>query len=181
MVGLEGLNKYKKVAFTILALLVCLAAISLIKAFVQPANAMSAGAAIPIYDFYGDDKAYYCAHYSLHGSSVAPTCQSPEMAADAVVAAGSYVEAAYVSSCRAYDSVFRQYTWNVSMAEAICQAESGGNPNAVGPTNDYGLMQLHNMAILDPSQNIAAAYRKYQLQGWNAWTSYKTGAYTQFR
>lgn len=84
------------------------------------------------------------------------------------------------SGCRAYDVLFRQYDWNATTAEAICQAESGGRPNAVSLTHDYGLMQLHNMAIFDPAQNIAMAYWKYQEQGWGAWTTYNTGAYARF-
>lgn len=90
------------------------------------------------------------------------------------------VETTYASGCSTYDSLFRQYAWNVQVAEAICQAESGGNPYAVSSTNDFGLMQLHDEEIFNPSANIAGAYQKYLAQGWEAWTTYNTGAYQRF-
>jgi len=96
------------------------------------------------------------------------------------------IETAYASGCMTYDSIFRQYAWNVSVAEAICQAESGGNPYAYSSTQDAGLMQIHDglylygSQIYNPSFNISKAYQKYQSQGWYAWTTYNIGAYRQF-
>lgn len=93
----------------------------------------------------------------------------------------------YASGCSTYDSIFRLYAWNVSVAEAICEAESGGNPYAVSNpslnydgVSDYGLMQIHGEDIIDPSANIARAHQKYISQGWRAWTTYRTGAYISF-
>jgi hypothetical protein len=93
----------------------------------------------------------------------------------------------YASGCQRYDSLFRQYSWNVNVAEAICEAESKGDPYAVSPASlnydhisDFGLMQLHGMRIFEPSANIAAAYRKYQTQGWHAWSSYNRGVYLSY-
>lgn len=92
----------------------------------------------------------------------------------------------YASGCSTYDYVFRQYAWNVSVAEAICHAESGGNPYAVSATDDYGMMQIHDglalygSQIYNPSFNIQQAYGKYTRQGWEAWTTYNDGAYWRF-
>ena len=91
-------------------------------------------------------------------------------------------------ACAAYASLFEQYDWNVHTAVAICEAESTGQPNIVsnGEINpdglpDYGLMQLHDIAILDPAQNISYAYyHKYLTQGWSAWSTYNNEKYLQF-
>lgn len=90
--------------------------------------------------------------------------------------------------CTQYASIFEQYSWNAQIAMAICQAESGGNPNP--PSNaainydgvsDYGLMQLHGIDITDPAANIAYAYyHKYLTQGWGAWSTYSSGEYLKF-
>lgn len=87
--------------------------------------------------------------------------------------------------CANYVGYFNQYDWNVNVALAICQAESGGNPNAVSPANydglsDFGLMQIHGEAIMDPASNVSRAYQKYQSQGWYAWTTYSSGAYAKY-
>jgi LysM repeat protein len=68
------------------------------------------------------------------------------------------------------------------MAAEIAMAESGGNPNAVSPTDDFGLWQINgshgSMATLDPLGNARAAV---SISGggssWGAWTTYTTGAY----
>ena len=97
---------------------------------------------------------------------------------------------AYLASyrCTAYQSDFEQYNWNVDVAMAICQAESSGNPYAVSNADintdglpDYGLMQIHNIDIINPAANIAYAYyHKYLTQGWGAWSTYNSGKYAQF-
>jgi hypothetical protein len=92
----------------------------------------------------------------------------------------------YASGCSNYEPTFAQYGWNVSVAMAICEAESSGNPNAVSQTNDYGLMQIHDGLALygdkiyDPYFNISIAYIKYQTQGWEAWSTYLNGAYLKY-
>lgn len=93
----------------------------------------------------------------------------------------------YANGCSTYDSLFRQYAWDARVAEAICVAESGGNPYAVSNprlnydgVSDYGLMQIHGEEILNPSANIARAHQKYVIQGWHAWSTYTSGAYLRF-
>lgn len=96
----------------------------------------------------------------------------------------------YASGCSAYDSIFRQYAWNVSVAEAICEAESGGNPYAVSSTYDYGLMQINHIhsgmvagdltRLYTPTVNIAVAWQIYSADGWGAWSTYLNLSYTRF-
>lgn len=90
-----------------------------------------------------------------------------------------------LTGCAQYRSLVAQYNWNVNTMMAIMRAESGCNPNEISPVDydgerDYGLLQLHNMDILNPSQNIAAAYHKWTIQGYGAWTSYNTGFYLSY-
>jgi soluble lytic murein transglycosylase-like protein len=89
----------------------------------------------------------------------------------------------YPTSCATYEPLVAQYTWNVKLAMAIMQAESGCNPYAVSNASinydsipDYGLFQIHGQDILNPSENIAVAYQKYERQGWGAWSTYNSGA-----
>jgi soluble lytic murein transglycosylase-like protein len=78
-------------------------------------------------------------------------------------------------------------------AAAIALAESSGNPNAVGDLTlggSYGLWQINLKAhpeyadnpdqLFDPATNADAAYSVYQSQGFQAWTTYNTGAYQKY-
>ena len=61
-----------------------------------------------------------------------------------------------------------------SHAACIAQHESGGNPNAISPTNDWGLWQIHNggPAMLNPATNAATAVRMSgDGSNWSAWTT----------
>lgn len=113
-----------------------------------------------------------------------PPATVPAQQPEQVVA--KQVTPTYASGCSTYDSLFRQYAWNVSVAEAICMAESGGNPYAYSGTHDAGLMQIHDglslygSQIYNPAFNISAAFQKYQSQGWEAWTTWNTGAYARY-
>jgi soluble lytic murein transglycosylase-like protein len=92
----------------------------------------------------------------------------------------------YTSGCNTYRAVFEKYSWNVSIAMAICQAESGGNPYAKSDTNDEGIMQIHDGLALygdeiyNPNFNISIAYKKYIDQGWEAWTTYNDSAFEAY-
>ena len=83
--------------------------------------------------------------------------------------------------CEQYRPLFTRYDWDVNIAMAIMQSESNCNPNAHSPTNDYGLMQLHGIAIFDPAKNVEYAYyNKYLKGGWGHWTDYNNGNYLRF-
>ena len=61
-----------------------------------------------------------------------------------------------------------------SYAACIAEHESGGNPNAISPTNDWGLWQIHNGGprMLNPAANAAAAVRMSDNgRNWSAWTT----------
>ncbi len=79
--------------------------------------------------------------------------------------------------------------WDANTAAAICEAESGGDPNALGDSgNSRGLWQIYGLAhpqyanasLFDPATNAQAAYAVYQSQGWPAWSTYNNGAYRNF-
>ena len=68
------------------------------------------------------------------------------------------------------------------MAAEIAEAESGGNQYALSPTDDYGYWQIN------ASNGALATYNAYgnarsaitlsdDGSNWNAWTTYRTGAY----
>jgi Lysozyme like domain len=68
------------------------------------------------------------------------------------------------------------------LAAEIATAESGGNPHAISPTNDYGLWQINGswgaLASLDPFANARAAVRiSGNGSNWRPWTTYVSGAY----
>lgn len=105
---------------------------------------------------------------------------------------------AYPNLCNDYDSLLARYSWDVSTAKAIMQAESGCNPirdnsglNSDG-TADVGLMQINSIHVtsgltthadrLDPAKNIETAWKLYQGAGgrFTPWVAYNTGAYRQF-
>ena len=63
-----------------------------------------------------------------------------------------------------------------SAAHAACIAEheSGGNPSAISPTNDWGLWQIHDggPAMLNPAANAATAVRmSHNGADWSPWTT----------
>ena len=61
-----------------------------------------------------------------------------------------------------------------SHAACIAEHESGGNPNAISRTNDWGLWQIHNggRRMLNPAANAATAVRmSHNGTNWSAWTT----------
>jgi LysM repeat protein len=89
-------------------------------------------------------------------------------------------------SCSALEQLWDSAGGNPSdavMAAEIAMAESGGNPNAISPTDDYGLWQINasngSLATLDPYANAKSAII---LSGngtnWGPWTTYTSGAYS---
>jgi|SRR5271154_468376 len=84
---------------------------------------------------------------------------------------------------------------DIATAAAIAQAESSGNPGAVGdlnitPGGSVGLWQVNLAAhpnynasqLTDPLTNAQAAYAIYVAAGYSfkPWTTYKTGAYAKY-
>lgn len=68
------------------------------------------------------------------------------------------------------------------MAAEIAMAESSGDPNAISPTDDYGLWQINasngSLATLNPFDNAKSAIiLSDDGTNWNPWTTYHTGAY----
>lgn len=91
-------------------------------------------------------------------------------------------------NCEAYRPLVAQHPWDVKIAMAIMEAESGCRE--VTPDNsainydgiaDHGLFQLHGIPVTEPASNISIAYnQKYLTQGWRAWSVFKNGAYLKF-
>ena len=83
---------------------------------------------------------------------------------------------------------------NQVTATAVCLAESGGIPDDISSTHDYGLWQIHASAWpelmtakvmasgswKDPAVNAGFAYHIYKIQGWKAWAAYNNGRYKKF-
>jgi LysM repeat protein len=68
------------------------------------------------------------------------------------------------------------------MAAEIAMAESGGNPNAISPTDDFGLWQINAsngaLATLNvPANAKSAIILSDNGSNWDAWTTYTSGAY----
>lgn len=81
----------------------------------------------------------------------------------------------------------------LGLMAAIAIAESGGNPNALNPSDNggrqssFGLWQIstgtHNPPDpnwADPVVNARLAFGKYQSQGLGAWGTYTSGAYKSY-
>jgi len=88
-------------------------------------------------------------------------------------------------SCSALEQLWEQAGGSASdafMAAEIARAESGGNPNAISPTADYGLWQINAsngaLATLNPYQNARSAIiLSHNGSNWDPWTTYHSGAY----
>ena len=68
------------------------------------------------------------------------------------------------------------------MAAEIAEAESGGNQDALSPTDDYGYWQINAsngaLATFNAYGNARSAITlSDDGSNWNAWTTYRTGAY----
>jgi LysM repeat protein len=109
----------------------------------------------------------------------APAPVSHVSGAAVTTSAGAY-------SCGGLESLWEQAGGSAGeavMAASIAMAESGGNPNAISPTNDYGLWQINGshgaQATLNPLGNAEAAVSiSGNGSSWGAWTTYTSGAYS---
>jgi len=104
--------------------------------------------------------------------------------AEVVIAQVQSAPVAVSGGCEAFRGIVAQYSWNVTTALAVCNAESSGNPNSHNPTDGHttcqgsrGLFQIgcdstHNYAgMFDPVANVAQAFALYQSRGWSPWGS----------
>jgi LysM repeat protein len=88
-------------------------------------------------------------------------------------------------SCSGLEQIWEQAGGSPAaalMAAEIAMAESGGNPNAISPTDDFGLWQINGsngaLATLNPIQNAKSAITlSDDGTNWNPWTTYRSGAY----
>lgn len=104
-----------------------------------------------------------------------PAPAAPVHAAAAVAPSpGSY-------GCGALESLWDAAGGSAGLAvtmASIAMAESGGNPNAVSPTDDFGLWQDHaDPAALSPAVSASASVEIEETQGLSAWATYSSGAY----
>ncbi len=123
---------------------------------------------------------------SSTSESSAPAASSGPAATASRVSSGATTTAAGTYGCTSLESLWEQAGGSPGeafMAAEIATAESGGNPNAISPTADYGLWQINAShgaeATLDPLGNAEAAVAiSSDGTNWGAWTTYTTGAYT---
>lgn len=112
-------------------------------------------------------------------TSHASTTDGTAIVQSALAPRGSY-------SCSGLEQLWEQAGGSQAealMAAEIAMAESGGDPNALSPTDDYGLWQINAsngaLATLNPFQNAKSAIT---LSGdgsnWNPWTTFSSGAYS---
>jgi LysM repeat protein len=88
-------------------------------------------------------------------------------------------------SCSALENLWEQAGGSPAhalMAAEIARAESGGNPNAISPTDDFGLWQINgsngSLATLNAYENARSAIiLSHNGTNWDPWTTYHIGAY----
>ena len=88
-------------------------------------------------------------------------------------------------SCSSLESLWKQAGGSPAhalMAAEIAEAESGGNPNAISPTDDFGLWQINAsngaLSTLNPYENARSAIiLSHDGTNWDPWTTYHIGAY----
>jgi LysM repeat protein len=88
-------------------------------------------------------------------------------------------------SCSSLESLWEQAGGSPAhalMAAEIARAESSGNPNAISPTDDFGLWQINAsngaLATLNPYENARSAIvLSNDGANWDPWTTYHIGAY----
>ena len=104
---------------------------------------------------------------------------------DVVVQSAAQTTASGSYSCSGLEQLWEAAGGNPAdavMAAEIAMAESGGNPNAISPTDDFGLWQINGsngaLATLSPAGNaLSAIVLSDDGSNWNAWTTYHSGAY----
>jgi LysM repeat protein len=147
--------------------------------YTLPASEVPAATTAPS----GGYQAKHAAPSSDAGSGSAsvsgPATVSNLSSGPATTSAGTY-------GCSGLESLWEQAGGSAGeavMAASIAMAESGGNPGAVSPTNDYGLWQINGshgaQATLNPLGNAEAAVSiSGNGSNWDPWTTYTSGAYS---
>jgi len=121
--------------------------------------------------------AYVAKHAAPVPKHTAPVTVSSADTTDAVK--GNY-------GCSALEHLWDSAGGNTAdafMAAEIATAESSGNPNAISPTDDFGLWQINasngSLATLNPYQNARSAIiLSDDGANWDAWTTFTSGAYS---
>jgi LysM repeat protein len=127
----------------------------------------------------GDDAGTDSGGSPASASAPAPTTASNLSGGPATTSAGTY-------SCGGLESLWEQAGGSggeAVMAASIAMAESGGDPDAISPTNDYGLWQINGshgaQATLSPLGNAEAAVSiSGNGSNWDPWTTFTSGAYS---
>lgn len=87
------------------------------------------------------------------------------------------------------DMAAKYFADDYDTAQAVCMAESGGNPSAVGDGGDsIGLWQIDTAfhpdadpgQLTNPDYNAQYARKLYDQQGWHPWSTYNSGAYQRW-
>ena len=91
-----------------------------------------------------------------------------------------------IYSCGALEALWEQAggpAGEAFMAAQIAMAESGGNPNAISPTDDLGLWQVNRpvwgaLASFDPLTNARSAVSISDGgSNWSPWVTFQRGLY----
>lgn len=101
------------------------------------------------------------------------------------------VVAVHLQGCE----LVNKYDWDTTIAKAVCLAESGNNPNAVGDLSviggiyapSYGLMQIRALVgrpdkeqLLNPEFNMQYAYELWSRQGFKPWSAFNNNKYKKY-
>jgi len=116
-------------------------------------------------------------------SSAAPTGTGGNVITQAAKSVQAVAQGSY--SCSGLEQLWEQAGGSPGaalMAAEIAMAESGGNPNAISPTDDFGLWQINGsngaLATLNPFQNAKSAIDlSSNGTNWGPWTTFTSGAY----
>lgn len=134
-------------------------------------------------------------HVDAHAKCVVPlpkpvVVDMPTQSASEAPAASPRVSG---GSCETYRPLVAQYGWDVNVAMAVMQAESGCNAYNENATDRHptclgsrGLFQIgcdstdDYAGMFNASENVAHAYSMYSTRGWSPWGAYTSGAYRRY-
>jgi LysM repeat protein len=122
---------------------------------------------------------------ALSNFTVTSHVSKPAKAAQPVTRTVSETVSQGMYSCSGLEKLWEQAggsSAHAFTAAEIAMAESGGNPNAISPTDDFGLWQINgshgSLATLNALQNAKSAIiLSNNGTNWGPWTTYHSGAY----